>query len=661
MDKRTILFVVSLSLTLFVVNIFFSIQDRERNKEWYEQQRLIREEQQQEELLVEKTAPPEPETETTPVLTKQDAEEQFYVLENDYQQLVFSTRGGALAEINLPFRGITSEQSIVREIALDREIAEEYPVNGFFPAHRYFTPGETSTGPFVEHEEGMLGGYYPLLRRDLIDTTTGERRSLPPQNYAVNIVSEYPELARMNYRVVSFEKNRIVFEAVQTHRRIVKTYTLEQNDAAPYCLDVEIKIDGDSRGLWLTSGVPEVEFMSGSSVPSMKFRMTRNQKVDVEKIKLPKDAITASSVYPDWLCNSNGFLGLVLDPLTKIDAGYRAQRVGGEVVPSRFVEVDKKNQRYQAEKLPGYMMSLPLLSKGGTMKFRMFAGPFAEEVLKKVDARYSDTTTGYTPDYISCITFHGWFSFISEPFARFLFVLMKLFHRMTHSWAIAIILLTVTLRLMLYPLNAWSMKSMRRMQQIGPEVTVIQQKHKKDPKKAQLEIMTLYRSRGVNPLSGCFPMLIQMPFLIGMFDLLRSTFELRGVSFIPGWIDNLTAPDVLFSWAAPIPFIGRELHLLPLLLGGVMYLQQKVMSTLPKDKSLWTDQQKQQKTMGMVMTMVFMVMFYHFASGLNLYWLSSMLLGILQQWVINRQLDRSLPKEPTTTVTAQKRRARSTG
>ena len=94
-------------------------------------------------------------------------------------------------------------------------------------------------------------------------------------------------------------------------------------------------------------------------------------------------------------------------------------------------------------------------------------------------------TTGYNPDYIACQTMHGWFTFISEPFAKFLLILMKFFHYFTGSWALSIVLLTVSLRFMLYPLNAWSTKSMVRMQQIAPEVTAIQEKYKKDPKKAQ--------------------------------------------------------------------------------------------------------------------------------------------------------------------------------
>ena len=153
-----------------------------------------------------------------------------------------------------------------------------------------------------------------------------------------------------------------------------------------------------------------------------------------------------------------------------------------------------------------------------------------------------------------------------------------------------------------------------------------------------MEVVALYREKKVNPLSGCLPILIQLPFLIGMFDLLKSVFELRGASFIPGWINNLTAPDVLFSWNYPVFFFGTSFHLLPLLLGAIMYVQQKFASQTPKDPALMTDSQKQQKMMGNIMVIVFSVMFYHFPSGLNIYWLSSTALGIFQQWFSKRNL-----------------------
>lgn len=635
MDKRTILFVISLSVSLFLVNILFQYQNVQKKKEWVQQQQMNEKHKEKQ--------PQEAANETRGDATLRSAkkvEEKFFVLETSYQQLVFSNIGGALVEINLPFQSKENPLSVVREIEYDREMILSHPYNAYFPARPYYTPPGASDKEPQLNEKGKLGGYYPLLRRGLIELPPRQSIQIKPQFYALNIVSEYPELAEMAYEVKKFDSQSITFESVQSHRRITKSYSLgnASTSEGPYCLVLEIQIEGDSRGLWLTSGIPEVEWISGGIAPTLKYRLTRNQKSQVEKIDLPKDSATVNSVYLDWICNSNGFLGMILDPLKETDPGYKVQLIAGTAAPSRLVELDQSNEGFKAASLPGYLTSLPLKKSGGSMKFRFFAGPFDSAVLKNVDSLYSDPATGYNPDYISCQTMHGWFTFISEPFAKFLFILMNLFHSLTGSWALSIFLLTVSLRLMLYPLNAWSTKSMVRMQQIGPEVTALQEKHKKDPKKAQIEIMNLYREKGVNPASGCIPLLIQMPFLIGMFDLLKSSFALRGAPFIPGWIDDLTAPDVLFRWKTPIFFIGTEFHLLPILLGGVMFVQQRLMATGPQDPNLMTDQQRQQRMMGTMMTVVFTVMFYNFPSGLNIYWLSSMVLGILQQWMTAKKM-----------------------
>lgn len=573
-------------------------------------------------------------------------EQKYYVLENPYLQLVFSNVGGSLVEINLPFESEKDSKSVVKEIGFDREIAEESPANAHFPAHPYYTPGSNE-----EHTPSTIGGYYPLIRRGIWNKKTVE---IAPQYYALNIVSEYPEMAELVYEVKEFSSNKIVFEARQPHRKITKTFSIAEE--APYILNLNLQVEGDSRGLWLTSGIPEVEIMSNTSSPRIQYRLTRKGKSEVEKLDLPKvkEVVSVSSVYPDWVVNSNGYLGVIMDPLTEIGAGYRATAIPGNEVPTRLSVIDPQYHPYPASKYPGYQVLLPIPAKGGSLDFRIYSGPFEESVLKAVDKLYTNPTTGYNPDYIACRTFYGWFAFISKPFAKILFVVMKFFYTVTGSWALAIILLTVFLRVLLYPLNAWSIKSMRRMQQLSPQIQAIQQRYKKEPKKAQMEIMALYREKKVNPFTGCIPILIQIPFLIAMFDLLKSSFQLRGATFIPGWIDNLTAPDVLFQWKTPIFFIGNQFHLLPILLGIVMFIQQRLFSTAPKDPNKMTDQQRQQKAMGVIMTVVFTVMFYHFPSGLNLYWLSSMLLGILQQWITNKVLDKKKPEVEVISQTGKK-------
>lgn len=547
----------------------------------------------------------------------------YYVIENEYQQLVFSNIGASLAEINLPFKNPKDKESVVKEIQFDRDIQENHPQDALFPLYPYITADK------VTHSKGKLGGYYPLLRRDLIRGPGKKSIRILPEYFAFNIVSQYPEMAELVYEVTHFDNKSITFEAKQRNRKIIKTFTTTD---APYVVNLTVKVEGDARGLWLTSGVPEVEWISNAPAPALKYRLTRKGSPEITSLDLPEKPMVNNSVAPDWICNSNGFFGTILDPLSSIDSGFKAQSIPGVNVPSRLLLIDAEYDRFEAKNLPGYTLMLPLKAEGGTMEFRIFAGPFAESVLKSVDALYTNAETGYNPDYLASQSFHGWFAFISAPISKFLFIVMKFFYFLTGSWAFSIILLTVALRILLYPLNAWSSKSMLKMQKISPEVTKIQEKHKKDPKKAQVEIMNLYRESGVNPLSGCFPLLIQMPFLIGMFDLLKSAFELRGASFIPGWINDLAAPDVLFEWKTPIWFFGNQFHLLPLILGAVMLIQQRLMATGPSDPNEMTEQQRQQKFMGNIMAVVFAVMFYNFPAGLNIYWLSSMLLGILQQW-----------------------------
>jgi YidC/Oxa1 family membrane protein insertase len=592
MDRRTIIFVVLMTATFYLVNHFLFPSKPE-------------------------PAAPTPVVQTTQTVSttssKPVSTEMKYVIQNKYQQLVVSNINGAIAEINLPLQSQEHPDSVVRRIRIDTILEKEYPQDDHFPAGAY----QTYQGSF---NEGEVDNYYPLLRRNV-----------DPQYYAMATLTNDPQSANTIFQMKRLEKNLIEMEGRTDGARITKTYTLPEDDsAAPYSFDVKVQVDGNAPGLSLATGVPEVEIVSGSSTQSLKYRMTRNQKGAVEQLSLPKTETTVSSVVPNWIANSNGFFAIIINPQTEINAGFTAYKIPGADVPTRLTVIDSEYNLYPANSYPGYDMRLPFKNQSGTYNFKVFAGPLAKSILEKNDAVYGG-------DYVAVQSFHGWFAFISEPFAKFLFFLMRIFYAVVHSWGFAIILLTIALRIMLYPLNAWSIKSTVKMQKLAPKLTALQERFKKDPKKAQMEIMGMYKEHGVNPLGGCFPLLIQMPFLIGMFDLLKTTFELRGASFIPGWIDNLAAPDVVFSWHTPIWFIGTSFHLLPILLGAAMFFQQRMSATASKDPKTMSDQQKQQRFMGNIMTIVFTVLFYNFPSGLNIYWLSSMLLGILQQsWMTKK-------------------------
>jgi YidC/Oxa1 family membrane protein insertase len=595
MDKRQVIFVVALTAAFFVINHL---------------------------LFPPRTvsAPPAPieqvepsQTVRTPTPSPAHAGEEFYVLENGLQQLVFSNLGGAISEINLVLKSKEVKESVVRPIEVDRLLAKEDPTRDLFPGRPALTPGGGM-------QQGTAGGYYPLLRR----------QTLPRYYSCATLSPASPD--PVPFRLRQFTKTVIEFEGVVDGVAVRKTYTLPDDpNKTPYALDLTIDVSGPAEKLALFTGVPEVELISGSASPSLKYRYTKNKRPFVEQVKLPSDPISTPVSGLDWISNSNGFFSIIIDPLADARRGrFEMSKVPGTLAVTRLSAIDPQYQLYPAADYPGYEMSIPLTHSG---HFRLFAGPLATSVLDKLDTAYRDPTTGEgSPQYILTQSNPGWFSFISEPFAKFLFFLMKIFHAVTWSWGVSIILITVVIRLLLYPLNAWSIRSSLKIQKVAPKIEALKEKFKKDPKRMQMEIMQLYKSQGVNPMGGCLPLLLQMPFLLGMFDLLKTTFELRGAGFIPGWIDNLTAPDVIFRWDAPIWFFGNALHLLPFLLGITTYIQQKSSMKLPADKSTWTDQQKQQRMMGNMMTIVFTVLFYHFPSGLNLYWLSSLLLGILQQW-----------------------------
>ena len=161
------------------------------------------------------------------------------------------------------------------------------------------------------------------------------------------------------------------------------------------------------------------------------------------------------------------------------------------------------------------------------------------------------------------------------------------------------------------------------MQKIQPESLAIRDKYKNNPQKLNQAQMKIYKKRGVNPLGGCLPMLIQMPLLYSLFVVFRTTIELRSEPFV-FWIQDLSAPDYVFELPFHIPIYGSQVAVLPIFMVVSMFLQQKMMTG-------GTVQQPQQKTMQYIMIPVFFLIFNSFPSGLNLYYTLFNILTILQQ------------------------------
>ena len=207
---------------------------------------------------------------------------------------------------------------------------------------------------------------------------------------------------------------------------------------------------------------------------------------------------------------------------------------------------------------------------------------------------------------------------------------LNAFHSAIPSYGIAIILLTILVRVLFWPLTHKSTVGMRKMQEIQPKLKAIQAKFKDNPQRLQQETWQLYRTEKVNPMSSCLPMLIQIPVFIALFNVLRSSVELRYASFL--WIADLSEPEGLFaSW---FPFGG--LNILPILMAATMALQSALTPS--------TGDKNQQRMMMVMMPLMMLVMFYSFPSALSLYWTLSQVFSIVQMWWIRKKYGTPAPK-----------------
>ncbi len=244
-----------------------------------------------------------------------------------------------------------------------------------------------------------------------------------------------------------------------------------------------------------------------------------------------------------------------------------------------------------------------------TYKYRIFYGPKKLSLLKEIGGNLDKAVN------------FGWFTFIAKP----MLWLLNTFYNFVLNYGVAIILVTILIKALFWPITQKGMKSMKNMQKLQPKMAKIKEKYKDDPQQMNREVMNLYKTYKVNPLGGCLPMLIQIPFFFALYRVLLQSIELRHAPFML-WVNDLSAPDRLFL-GFDIPYLGG-LPVLTLLMGASMFLQQKMTPT--------TADPTQARIM-MFLPVIFTVMFINFPAGLVLYWLVNNLLSILQQVLINKE------------------------
>jgi len=230
--------------------------------------------------------------------------------------------------------------------------------------------------------------------------------------------------------------------------------------------------------------------------------------------------------------------------------------------------------------------------------YRVYAGPKEYDKLSALKAGLEQLIDyGY---------YLGWL-------VKAMVLFMGVIYEYTHNYGVAIIALTVLVKLIFYPLTYQSFKSMKGMQALQPKMTEIREKYRKDPKLMNQKLMELYKKEGINPMGGCLPMLLQIPVFFALYQALLVSIELRGASFL--WIPDLSAPE---------PY---KIKVLVLLMGVSMFVQQSMTPTTGDPK---------QAQMFKFMPIIFTAMFWNFPAGLVLYWLVNNVLSIGQQYLINR-------------------------
>jgi YidC/Oxa1 family membrane protein insertase len=241
--------------------------------------------------------------------------------------------------------------------------------------------------------------------------------------------------------------------------------------------------------------------------------------------------------------------------------------------------------------------------------YRIYMGPLDYSVL-------SDYENGLT----DLIMNHGWYERTFRPISLLILRVFKFFQLFIPNYGIVIILFSILVKIVVYPLTKKSYKSMKEMSRVQPLLAEIREKYKSDPQRLNKETMKLYKEHGINPLGGCLPMLLQLPLLGALFIVFRSTIQLRGASFIPGWIDDLSSADTIFTLPFSLPLYGDQFNILPILMAVTMIFQSKMTMQDPK-----------QKAMVYIMPIFMLLIFNQFPSGLNLYYTMFNVLTIIQQ------------------------------
>lgn len=442
--------------------------------------------------------------------------------------------------------------------------------------------------PPMQMVPAQASGYLPLAL-DLLfhqdwQLSTRPYTSSSPSKVAVPAEGEPP--------VITFQTE------VPDRIRVTKTFTLIPGT---YLVDAEFRLKnlsgeslGDQMGISFFFQ-PYSDIKEESSYNQSQFSYYEKGSVSAVSLKdLQKKPDTVLKPPIDWIGYENNYFIQAIVPL----------ETGGYQIVPRVLDADKG--LIQVVYLTDPFQIEPNQEK--SFKVRLYVGAKELGQLARAEHNLSEAV-----DY-------GWFTFLAKP----LLYVLKWFYEYLGNYGWAIILLTVLIKIVFWPLTHKSYQSMQKMKKVQPKIAQIREQYKDDKEKLNQELMNVYRTYKVNPMGGCLPMVLQIPVFFALYRMLNGAVELRHEPFML-WINDLTAPDRLYV-GFEIPYLGG-IPVLTLLMGITMFIQQKMTPSAGDPR---------QEQIMLLMPVMFTVFFINFPSGLVLYWLVNNILSIAQQYWINR-------------------------
>ncbi|MBI1808112.1 MAG: membrane protein insertase YidC [Ignavibacteria bacterium] len=428
----------------------------------------------------------------------------------------------------------------------------------------------------------------------------------------INTKSLEFESAYSNDQVLNLhEQDSLKVEYVLTieeHRRIVKTFIFYGN---LYSFDVSYRFEGmeniisnfEYQVTW-ESGLRYAEHNSINESNSAKASVYAGGEIsEIDATKFNEVVKQSVSGRVSWVAARNKYFTVALIPREKESQG--AYLEGSRI---KLPDEGAKENYSIAIKMPFRGSSLE------TDRFTVFIGPLDFDVVR-----------GYNIDLEKIMTLGA--AWIIRPISEYIIIpLFKLLKSIIPNYGFVLIIFSLIVKVVLYPLTKTSMKSMQKMQKLQPMMEEIKEKYKDDQQKMNQQVMRLYKEYGVNPAGGCLPLLLQLPILYALWAVFSSAIELRQASFV-WWIQDLSAPDVITKLPFRIPIFNvDDVSGLAVLMGVTMFVQQKMSVKDPR-----------QKMMVWLMPILLTLMFNSFPAGLNLYYFVFNIFSIAQQAWINKQ------------------------